>query len=280
MNLYLPGAKWCPITYRAEAGKFSGGNPLGYLPHVQQGNGSLFGYFNRLTSPNRLFSTAWIAKDGHSEQYTELTGKPWAQAAGNATYWAFECEGYVGEPLTAAQINTLAVWHNYLGVPDVLANAPGQRGIGLHRMGGAAWGGHSCPGDIRAAQRPAIIARAKALRGAPLPGPASPIPPVVVKPVPKPAPTRPVPSGKIMLTVDGIFGPQSRMRLQQWAGVLMDSILGPISWRVVQRKVGSPADGIPGPNTWKAIQRMVSSPADGVPGPDTYRHLQQYLNSH
>jgi hypothetical protein len=169
MNLYLPGAKWCPITYRAEAGKFAGGNPIGYIPHVQQGNGSLFGYFNRLTSPNRKFSTAWVAKDGSAEQYTELTGKPWSQAAGNATYWAFECEGYVGEPLTAPQINTLAIWHNYLGTPDVLANAPGQRGIGTHYMGGTAWGGHTCPDPVagagpRSKQRPAIIARAQALR--------------------------------------------------------------------------------------------------------------------
>ena len=266
MNLYLPGAKWCPITYRAEAGKFSGGNPLGYLPHVQQGNGSLFGYFNRLTSPNRLFSTAWIAKDGHSEQYTELTGKPWAQAAGNATYWAFECEGYVGEPLTAAQINTLAVWHNYLGVPDVLANAPGQRGIGLHRMGGAAYGGHSCPGPIRQGQRDLIIARAVALR--------------VPKPLP-PVPHPPVPTGRIILAVDGVFGPQSRMRLQQWAGVAMDSVLGPISWRAVQKKLGNlVVDGAPGRKTWTRLQKVVGSPADGTPGPVTYRHLQQYLNSH
>jgi len=82
------------------------------------------------------------------------------------------------------------------------------------------------------------------------------------------------------LVVDGDFGPATKRRLQQWAGVSQDGDLGPISWRAIQRKVGSPADGIPGPNTWKAIQRMVSTVRDGVPGPNTYRHLQQYLNSH
>jgi len=82
------------------------------------------------------------------------------------------------------------------------------------------------------------------------------------------------------LAVDGDFGPATKRRLQQWAGVAQDGQLGPITWRAVQRKVGSPADGIPGPNTWKAIQRLVGSPADGVPGPDTYRHLQAFLNSH
>ena len=62
------------------------------------------------------------------------------------------------------------------------------------------------------------------------------------------------------LVVDGDFGPLTRKRLQQWAGVTQDGDLGPISWRAIQRKVGSPADG--------------------VPGPDTYRHLQAFLNSH
>lgn len=85
---------------------------------------------------------------------------------------------------------------------------------------------------------------------------------------------------RVLLAVDGDFGPLTRKRFQQWAGVTQDGDLGPISWRAIQRKVGSPADGIPGPNTWKAIQRMVSAVRDGIPGPDTYRHLQIYLNSH
>jgi len=168
MNLYLPGARWMPVTYRVAAGKFTT-PPLGYIPHVPVSNGSLFAFFNRLVSPNRKFSTAWIAKDGHAEQYQSLDMKPWAQAAGNGQYHAFEVEGYPNEPYTPAQINTLAVWHNFLGTPDVLANTPGQRGIGTHYMGGAAWGGHTCPDPVagagpRSRQRQAIIARAQALR--------------------------------------------------------------------------------------------------------------------
>ena len=82
------------------------------------------------------------------------------------------------------------------------------------------------------------------------------------------------------LVVDGNFGPLSKKRLQQWAGVAQDGQLGPVSWKAIQRKVGVSADGVAGPITWKAIQRLVGSPADGVPGPDTYRHIQAYLNSH
>jgi len=169
VSLFLPGAVWRPISYRQDAGKFAPGQPLGYIPHVPVCNGSLFHFFNGLVSPNRKFSTAWVAKDGSSEQYTELINKPWAQATGNPYYHAFEVEGYPNEPYTAAQINTLAVWHNFLGTPDTLANTPMVSGIGTHYMGGAAWGGHTCPDPVagagpRSKQRAAIIERAITLR--------------------------------------------------------------------------------------------------------------------
>jgi len=266
-GLYLPGAAWRPTSYRGESGLFAPGHPVGYIPHVQVGLGGLWALFENAVSPNRKFSTAWVAKSGASEQYAETNRKPWAQAAGNGDYLAFECEGYPGEPYTPAQINTLACWHNFLGMPDLITDTPGARGIGTHVMGGAAYGAHTCPGPgPRSAQRGEILARALVLRGG-----------KVLPPVAHP----PVPTGKIILAVDGIFGPQSRMRLQQWAGVVMDSILGPISWAAVQRKLGGlTVDGAPGPITWRAVQRLVGSPADGLPGPDTYRHLQQFLNSH
>ena len=82
------------------------------------------------------------------------------------------------------------------------------------------------------------------------------------------------------LAVDGDFGPATRRRLQQWAGVTQDSVLGPISWAAIQRKAGAPADGRPGPITWKAIQRLVGATRDGIPGPLTYSALQRFLNSH
>lgn len=157
-GLYLPGAKWRPISYRADAGKFTH-PPLGYIVHVPVSNGSLFNYFNGLVSPARKFCTAFIFKDGSSEQYTTLDMKAWAQGDGNGDYWSFEVEGFPSEPMTDAQLDTLATWHRFLGVEDRIATAPGQRGIGTHQMGGAAWGGHSCPGAIRTAQLPQILNR-------------------------------------------------------------------------------------------------------------------------
>lgn len=167
-GIYLPGALWRPVSYRAEAGGFAT-TPLGWILHVVVGNGSPWSTFEHAPAGSRRFSTAWVAKDGRAEQYTELTGKSWAQAAGNGAYWSFETEGYPTEPLTDAQITTLATWHNSLGAMDTLAEAPGQRGVGTHYMGGSAWGGHTCPDPVagagpRSRQRDAILARARELR--------------------------------------------------------------------------------------------------------------------
>lgn len=267
---YLPGAAWRPVSYRAEAGTFAH-PPIGYIVHVQVGLGSPWGTFQNAHSPDRKFSNGWVAKDGHSEQYAELTCKPWAQRDGNPLYLAFETEGFPGEPLTPAQIDTLARWHNAIGAPDLITDTPGAPGSGTHVMGGAAYGGHTCPGPgPRAAQRANIITRARQIRGN-----LSPIPAVFTHP------TTPAKAAKIVLAVDGVFGPQSRMRLQQWAGAKADSILGPLSWRAIQAKVGGlTVDGNPGRLTWRRIQTVTGARVDGAPGPDTYRHLQTYLNGH
>jgi hypothetical protein len=54
----------------------------------------------------------------------------------------------------------LRVYHDEHGMVLQLANKPGEKGFGTHEMGGVAWGGHPCPGAIRAAQRSQILALA------------------------------------------------------------------------------------------------------------------------
>lgn len=47
-------------------------------------------------------------------------------------------------------------------MPYTVINTPGAKGFGWHGMGGAAWGGHTgCPGDLRRAQMPQILALAQ-----------------------------------------------------------------------------------------------------------------------
>lgn len=154
-------ATWKPVV------NFSTG-PLGKMPvhlglvlHTQQGNGSPFGWFNNPRS--QASSHFWVGKDGTVEQYVDTDQRAWAQAAGNDSYLSVETEGFVTEPLTTKQTRALADLYSWgmfaYAFPKRLAERPGQMGFGWHGMGGVAWGNHpGCPGDVRKAQRSAILA--------------------------------------------------------------------------------------------------------------------------
>lgn len=163
LALWMPGAVRRPITYRGAAGKFTH-PPLGWILHVVVGNGSPWSEFEHAVSPDRRFSTGWVAKSGLIEQYAETDCITWAQEAGNPDYWSWETEGFPNEPLTREQIASLGRIHRFHGTVDALASKPGERGIGTHYMGGVAWGGHTCPDPFppghgpRSRQRSAIIA--------------------------------------------------------------------------------------------------------------------------
>ena len=167
-DLY-PAASYEPVDYAGAAGPMQQ-TVLGWVEHVVVGNGDPWSTFEYAPTGNRRFSDLWFAKDGRVKQYQLLSRGSWAQVAGNATYWSCETEGDPSEPLTPQQIESLAQWHVWCGAADALAETPGDRGIGWNGMGGAAWGGHyGCPGDIRKAQRAAIIARAQQIRGGDMP---------------------------------------------------------------------------------------------------------------
>jgi N-acetylmuramoyl-L-alanine amidase len=99
----------------------------------------------------------------------------WHAEAANATYYGIEHadNGNPDNPLTAAQIAASAqvveALSAFAGFPLQEANAPGEKGYGVHSMGGAAYGGHTCPDlpphHVRSAQRPAILALARDIRG-------------------------------------------------------------------------------------------------------------------
>lgn len=158
-------ASWHPVSYRADAGKLQL-PAMGWVLHVQAGTGDPGGWFQSLAGGHdRRFSHLWAPKSGVASQYTSLQQQSWAQGAGNSRWWSVETEGYPAEPLTDAQLDWLAAWHVHSGTPDRATNSPTVPGIGIHSMGGTAWGGHpGCPGGIRAAQRGEIIRRAQALR--------------------------------------------------------------------------------------------------------------------
>lgn len=180
-------------VYGKGYGPFGHGLPLGWVLHVNQSHGNLDAFFagDESVNPSSVCPNFQVYQDGTVHQHLPLLSAPWCQVDGNTTYGAVETEGMDSEPLTAAQVSSIgrihAAYRTAAGVPDQVANAPGQRGIGIHSMGGAAWGGHACPGSIRAGQRTNIIlaSQAKFSGGQPAPKPATPAPAPV--PAPKPA---------------------------------------------------------------------------------------------
>lgn len=122
-----------------------------------------------------------VGKDGQVYQWVDTDDRAWAEGAGNPYWLSVETEGQPSEPLTNAQVASVArlmQWGQVHGpYPYAVTDSTSGRGLGVHVMGGAAWGGHNCPGPIRAAQRSLIVQAA--VGGAPVPDPG-----------PQPAPRR------------------------------------------------------------------------------------------
>jgi hypothetical protein len=143
----------------------------GLVLHIQQGTeqGSEAWFKNPASQASSHFLSP---KVGGLRQLVDTKDRAWAEADGNAHWVSLENEGYAGDTLTASQLENAAqllAWlHTEYAVPLQSTDDPNGHGLGWHGMGGAAWGGHAgCPGDPIKAQRPAIIARAKAILGIP-----------------------------------------------------------------------------------------------------------------
>jgi N-acetylmuramoyl-L-alanine amidase len=158
----MPGVVQKPVS--AHGGLIS--SVLGVVEHVTAGEGDPY---NEFANPNNQVSSHFGIgngqggmADGLIEQYVDTQYQSWAQAAGNSTYISVETEGEPTEALTAAQVASfgrIMAWANATyGVPLVITDTVGQRGLITHGDGGVAWGNHiDCPGDIRKGQRQAIL---------------------------------------------------------------------------------------------------------------------------
>lgn len=213
----------------------------GLVLHVQQGDHSPYGWFDR---PDVDASSHWwVAKDGQVVEMVPAKVVAWAQAAGNSSWHSVETEGFPGEALTPAQLTALG--HLYAwgrvewGWALQQADSPSGFGLGTHSMGGTAWGGHACPGPIRAGQRADILRLAirelgdvrNRFAGQPT---------IRIRDVGHLAAVKLLQAGLnnaigAHLAVDGVFGPAtdtSVRNLQQFWGLQpVDGIVGPDTWR-------------------------------------------------
>lgn len=157
---------WChkhDLSGRRGNGPF--GQFLGVVLHVNESeHGTPVSWFaaDPPTNPDYVTPTFQVFKDGRVAQFLPLDWQPWCQIDGNYHYGAIETAGLHTEPLTDAQLHAIAklisAYEDRFGVVLHVTDTAGQPGFGTHAMGGAAWGGHPCPGTIRAAQRHKILA--------------------------------------------------------------------------------------------------------------------------
>jgi N-acetylmuramoyl-L-alanine amidase. len=163
MELWYPNAVKKPLTGPAWSDR-KGTRIIGFVPHVQVGHNSLRDYFSN--TKNEASSHLWLSYTGVFEQYIPFDLAAWTQAAGNKAWVTCECEGFPNEPYTDQQLNRLAEFFKWgatnFGWKLQITDNPNVGGLGTHVMGGTAWGGHSCPGTIRAGQRLEVLRRAQA----------------------------------------------------------------------------------------------------------------------
>ena len=165
------------ITYNSpfptKNGSWGSGAMMGVVMHTMVGNlqPTTVNLFN--SSSAAVSAHFGIAQDGSVWQFGPI-GKgwiAWAEMAGNAAWYSIEHadDGNTENPLTDAQLTASAqlveVLSRFAGFPLQVTDSVDIKGYGTHVMGGAAWGGHTCPGPgPRAGQRYEIISRAKAIR--------------------------------------------------------------------------------------------------------------------
>jgi N-acetylmuramoyl-L-alanine amidase len=156
-------------------GDYGSGAMMGVVMHTMVGDlPAVVSWFN---NPQAQASAHFgIAQDGEIWQFGPIGQGwcAWAQEAGNSTWYSIEHadHGNPDNPLTDAQIaasaQLLECLSRFAGFPLQESNSPSEKGYGVHYMGGAAWGGHSCPDappkHVRSKQRPVIIALAKQIR--------------------------------------------------------------------------------------------------------------------
>ena len=153
-------------------GSWGSGAMTGVIMHTMVGSqaGTISWFNNPAAQASAHFAVAY---DGAIHQFGPI-GQGWIAwhaGAANATWYGIEHEdgGDPSRPLTDAQLTASAqlteMLTGFAGIPLQVTNSPSTGGLGTHSMGGSSWGGHACPGDVRAAQRGEVIRRAQAIRG-------------------------------------------------------------------------------------------------------------------
>lgn len=148
---------------------------MGVVMHTTVGTmeGTIATFNDPASSASAFFA---VGTDGLIHQFGPVGAnwEAWAQMAGNPAWYSIEFadNGDPDTPLTQAQVTAgaqlLECLSAFAGFPLQVTDSTEVQGFGTHVMGGAAWGGHTCPDvppkHVRSAQRAAIVELAKAIR--------------------------------------------------------------------------------------------------------------------
>jgi hypothetical protein len=167
MGIWTPEAQWVGPSPNQSGAMVE---QRGLVLHIMQGSlaGSISWGKNPASGVSFHFGTR--KSDGLVQQLVDTSITAWTQCNGNGRWISVENEDFSGNPLSPAQVESIAKLYargvREYGWPYALANAPDGRGLGYHAMGGVPWCNHpSCPGQPIIDQRPAILARAAQILG-------------------------------------------------------------------------------------------------------------------
>jgi hypothetical protein len=163
MGIWTPEAQWVGPSPNQSGPMVE---QRGMVLHVMQGSlaGSIAWGKNKASSVSFHFGTR--KSDGLVQQLVDTDITAWTQCDGNGRWLSVENEDYSGNPLSAAQVESIAKLYargvRTYGWLLQSTDSPNGRGLGWHGMGGVPWCNHpDCPGQPIKDQRPAILARAK-----------------------------------------------------------------------------------------------------------------------
>ena len=151
----------------------------GLISHTMEGNlPGTDGLFTPGPHGNGNSAHFGTAQDGTVIQWVQLGVMAEHAKAANDHWYAVENadDKNPNNPYTDAQLSRIAQILELTSRPEhgrfalQVTNSPDKEGLGMHNMGGAAWGGHSCPdakinpNHTRSRARDEIVRRAKIIR--------------------------------------------------------------------------------------------------------------------
>jgi hypothetical protein len=167
MGIWAPEAQWVGPSPNQSGAMVE---QRGLVLHIMQGSlaGSISWGKNPASGVSFHFGTR--KSDGLVQQLVDTSITAWTQCNGNGRWISVENEDFSGNPLSPAQVESIAKLYargvREYGWPYALANAPDGRGLGYHAMGGVPWCNHpSCPGQPIIDQRQQILNRAQQING-------------------------------------------------------------------------------------------------------------------